>query len=606
MCTHEQQLRYQPAHPTASFRFNKLKIKRGVSFAFTLAALSSPAYSAWHACSQNLFVENDIINFNAILQSGYLNAYVYARKPFSSLAFATHRKIEFFINADQNVNTGDARPGAIRGADFRISCFADFPSCTMYRLPTTPYGQETTTTTPVQAVLYSGSRALGIRVPFNYTASDIFATTHGGNAFNGGGTGNGDRCPETGVFDTATGSAKVRLPALPVDATASDLTGSQLNSWRFQTIGDQFRIQVAYRNAIRVTDMGFQGRLELDTDRTLTTGLVQTPFLINSPFNEIPTWGWDVAIQFQGGSSSSSDPTPFYLDFGKQSAFIQPPRGYAYPYGFSFGETYNDGRWRLLGGNQLILEGSLSMLDARHWRLPLNGTASAVRLPTKGQIIGRLFTNLSTQITDMIPKNKRAFDTATKLSVPSIAWIPAQTISKTDPVGDSGVKQWDLIKIDTEIANKNLVVRGTLARLEPSWAQWAGIIWLDTDNNSSTGTPVNNPPGGTTIGADYQLVIYTLDLGGYFGRTTYLMKPDKSKEGHDSWVNFKYSNPSQVNSPASFIATIPLASIGNPKGKIRFYIGTFGNQLSDIGPPQPLVIDLAQYQTMSLQDEDAK
>ena len=234
------------------------------------------------------------------------------------------------------------------------------------------------------------------------------------------------------------------------------------------------------------------------------------------------------------------------------------------------------------------------MLDARYWRLPGNGVVSVVRQPTRGQIIGRLFTNLNTQITDMIPKNKRAFDTATKLSVPGIVWIPAQMISKTDPAGDSGVQQWDLIKIDAEMANKTLVVRGTLARLEPSWVQWGGVMWLDTDANSGTGTRVKNPPGGMIIGADYQIVIYTIDSGGYFGRTAYLVKPGGSKEGHDSWINFKYSNPNQVNSPASYITTIPLAAIGNPKGKMRLYIGTFGNQIADIGPPQPLVIDLAR------------
>ena len=151
-------------------------------------------------------------------------------------------------------------------------------------------------------LLFYGNRGLQVRVSINYSAADIFAMAHGGIRFNSNGAGNGDRCPETGVFDTATGSAKVRQPALPVNATVSDPTGSRLTSWRFQTIGDQFRIQVGYRNAIRVSDMGFQGRLELDTDRRLQTGLVQTPFLINSPFNEIPTWGWDVAIQFQGGT----------------------------------------------------------------------------------------------------------------------------------------------------------------------------------------------------------------------------------------------------------------------------------------------------------------
>jgi hypothetical protein len=162
------------------------------------------------------------------------------------------------------------------------------------------------------------------------------------------------------------------------------------------------------------------------------------------------------------------------------------------------------------------------------------------------------------------------------------------------------VQQWDLIKIDAEIASGSLIVRGTLGRLEPSWLLWGGIVFLDTDANSSTGTPVDNHLyGGVTIGADYQVAISTRNLGVYVGREAYLVKPGGSMEGHDSWINFKYSNASQLKSPASFTATIPLAAIGSPKGKVRLYIatlGNLGNVLSDIGPRQPLIIDLSQSQ----------
>jgi hypothetical protein len=74
-----------------------------------------------------------------------------------------------------------------------------------------------------------------------------------------------------------------------------------------------------------------------------------------------------------------------------------------------------------------------------------------------------------------------------------------------------------------------------------------------------------------------------------------LQKPDGSQEGHDTWINFKYSNPNQVNSPASFITTIPLTALGNPKGRVRLYVATFaGDKIADIGPPQPLIIALPQ------------
>lgn len=328
--------------------------------------------------------------------------------------------------------------------------------------------------------------------------------------------------------------------------------------------------------------MYFQGRLELDTDRSLLTGMVHTPFIIDSPFNEIPSWGWDVAIQIQGGDQGGSNLTPFYLDFGAQS-----------PTFFPFGEKYNDGRW-LISGNQLILEGNLSMLDGSRWRyLPNNGSVDISRVRTDGRIIGRLFTNYNTQVTDMIPKNDNTFDTGTNTLQPAIQWVPSKMVSRSDPGGDVGVAQWDLTKVDGQLDDVNLVISGTLARLDANWLLTGLVGYIDTDFDSSTGIPIANPlNGGETIGADYQIKVLSTDLYSLVGYSTVLVKADGSGESHDSWLNMNFSVPNQANSSAQSIVTVPLSAIGSPKNGVRLYLATintsYGGGIEDIAPTQPL------------------
>jgi len=571
-----------------------------------LTVFSINSFAICHLCSQNGLVGNDLTAIEAKIEGGVLTVEVWARESFNPfMAPTTSSQVQFFIDADQDLETGDARPGAIRGSDYRISCIflLDLPVCTMWLLPTTTYGQEVNLGT-VTATLSDCGHGLQISVPSTFTASDVFAFAHGRSGFNNGGTGNGDRCPEAGAFDTATGTVKVRHPASLVDAEIDDCSGTTLQGWGFQTFGDQFRIYVGYQYPINPLSLHFMGRVELDTDRNLQTGLVQTPFLIPSPFNEIPSWGWDVAIQFHGGGGVASDPTPFYLDFGKQSFFIQPPEpNYAYPYGFPFGECYNDGRWYVYG-NHLWLEGSLSILTARKWCIPGGGVVDVSKVPTDGRVIGRLFTNDYKNITDMIPKNDQAFEVAEKTEVPALKWIPEKMVSGTAPANDAGA-QWDLTQVDAQLDGENLVIRGTLTRLESTWKLTYLHVFFDTDSDSLTGTPISNPLGGEAIGADYSVNIFPFDLYGYIGYTLELYKSDGSKEGHDSWLNMKFSDPFQANSPAQFLVTVPLSAIEKPKGPIRLYVASSGQgSLHDIAPINPLSLKGDVWDTPADTDND--
>ncbi|HBG08192.1 MAG: hypothetical protein A2075_02115 [Geobacteraceae bacterium GWC2_58_44] len=534
-----------------------------VVLAFMLSLLVfSRQSAAQYLCSTNNSLGSDLTMLNAAVTDGYLVIDVLGAKPFDSLDIATTAQVEFFIDADQNLDTGDMRPGALRGVDHRINCVAGMiTSCSLYRLPSSPYGAEEKLGVSVSSSLTSNGYGLRVAIPALTEASDVFAFSHGRTRALSSGTGNGDRCPEAGFYDTATGNVKVP-DTEGIEAQIDDATGPALMGWKVETFGDQFRIMAGYKSLINLFSLNFAGRFELDTDRSLATGLVHTPFLRQSPFNEIPTWGWDVAIQIQGGSQGGSDPTPFYLDFGKQSIYSQPPRSYAFPYGFPFGEKYNDGRW-YVKDNILVLEGSLSMLDPRTW-----SPTSVTRIPADGKLVGRFFTTAGTEVTDMIPKNEAAWDTASKTVVPAIQWTGSR-VSGTASAGEVA-GQWDLTHVDAQIEGQNLVVRGTVARIDPSWRDTHYILYLDTDANSATGETASG--GGTPIGADYMVLVSPSDQYAFIDYTTTLARAGGGQEGHDSWLNIRYSD--SYLSSGNIILTCPLSSIGNPGTSVKLYLGT--------------------------------
>ncbi|MEI6336167.1 MAG: hypothetical protein WCS87_16530 [Methylococcaceae bacterium] len=564
------------------------------------------SYSDWNNCNSNLLVSNDLVAINAAAGTNnqpaiwpnwpyVLTVGVYARNSFSSLSVASPPEVDFFIDTDQNRDTGDARPGAVRGAELRVTCrvLAGFaPVCTLYSLPSGTYGEPVTSSISPQAMLLPNDpHQLQVSLPVNSTAADIFAFAHGKVQIFGNGAGNGDRCPDAGVFDSTSGTVKVRHPAPAINSKVIDSSGNQLADWSFSTFGDQFHIEISFQYLINLQSLNFTGELQFDTDKSLTTGLFHNPWVVGGPLKEeIPTWGWDVAIVFGGGGSQTGGyDTPISLDFGKQSAFIAPPHNYAYPYGFAFGEGYNDGRW-FVSGNKLILEGSLSMLDARKWSSDASGGNRLISIVgSNGNVVGRLFANniFAASIADMIPKDGYAFDVASNSQVASIQWSPAAT-SINLPYG--GVMDpeahYDLSRIDAQVKNGNLTVKGTIQRLDTTWSTTDFVLLLDTDMNSSTGTKVND------IGVDYTVFVSYVDMYTYTGYTTTLIKPGGIKEGHDSWLNIDYSNSSQVNSPADITITVPMQSIGNPNN-IRLYLATVTSgiaSLQDVAPAQPIVL----------------
>ncbi len=557
--------------------------------------------SAAISCSQNAYVANDLIAFDAMLSHGNLQLSVTTRQSLSGIAIETSRRFDFFIDADQSLNTGDPRPGAIQGIDYVVRCrILIAPLCTLYRTPSSVHDEEQSLGNVPAEI--NPVNVLSLTVPVSSAAVDVIAFARGGNQTSAGVSGHGDRCPEHGAFNTATQDTVVRRVSQQLDRVISDSSGSTLQGWRFRTIGDQFEMALDFKSPVSLD--GLNGRLELDTDRNLNTGLVHTPFLIASPFNEIASWGWDIAIEFTGGDPfGASDPTPIWLDFGKQSDFILPGQSYAYPYGFPFGEGYNDGRWHF-DGNRFVMQGSLAMLDARRWRTVPGEGLTVDRIPTDGQWVGRLFTRAGSAISDMIPKRGSAFDFVLNQEAPAISWKPESMVSGSSPL--DRLPQYDLIRVDAQVDSGSLVVAGTIARLESSWMATGLIFFIDTDGQ--TGQPIRNEEYQTeTILADYVVGVVPRDLWGFVGYTALLRHPDEVLEGRDSGLNIQFSDPAQVSSPARFTMTIPLTAIGNPQGTIRLYVATVAPPgiIDDVAPLAPLSVGGGTTYTLTVDSSRA-
>ena len=96
----------------------------------------------------------------------------------------------------------------------------------------------------------------------------------------------------------------------------------------------------------------------------------------------------------------------------------------------------------------------------------------------------------------------------------------------------------DLIRVDAEVVQGNLVVKGVLSQLPNVYLVQGYYILLDTDNNASTGTQYVGK-NGTKIGADYEVRIWPVQ--GYatslIFATALYNDSDHTAVSHDAWVN---------------------------------------------------------------------
>ena len=528
---------------------------------------------------EDLWTSEDIVQINATISSGMLTVQVTERNPLDDFSF---HFIEIFLNTDQDHNTGDARVGGVGGTDYRIECLTSILNMfDLHQLPTEDGGEEQTTSfsdIPGASAFVEGNK-LTVKLPVDIlggtTAVDVFAVAHeGGNSY--GIVGNGDRCPEAGYLDTSTGEAVVRRPGIPLDITFSDPggdnqhSGQDLTAARFRTFGDQFQIILTFANLVEPLSLSYNlsGTVIMDSDRNLLTGFMGLG-------DDIPTWGGDVALVYTINYLSPM----LNLSFGAGGGSF-----------LLFGPPTSDGRW-LVQENRLIMTGSLSVFDAR--ALYVNGGQKEVeRRPTDGRMItsGSTFDKLLTS--DIMPEGGSAFDTGMGEILDPLVWDPAITISEDDPEEFGGVSGMDLIRVDMQVVENCLVVKGVLSKWDNTQVGNVFEILLDTDMNTATGEFVSNDQtlGQPAIGADYKVRVYSWDEYTHVGYYADLERPDGVIEPHDAIV---FARPSSLG-PASFTVTIPLEAVGNPTPDIRLFVTTgaiFAGRY-DIAPPYPIIIHI--------------
>jgi len=191
---------------------------------------------------------------------------------------------------------------------------------------------------------------------------------------------------------------------------------------------------------------------------------------------------------------------------------------------------------------------------------------------------------------DSLPSAPGVIDTATGQALQPLTWDSTRIVSIGDPRGTG--ESTDLIRVDAEVVQGNLVVKGVLSQLPDVYLVQGYYILLDTDNNASTGTQYGGKDG-TKIGADYEVDIWPIQ--GYatslIFATALYNDSDHTAVSHDAWVNAETHSIDQVG-PGSFTATIPLKALKNVGPQIRLYVASADEVgIADIAPPSPVVID---------------
>ena len=584
----------------------------------------------------------DITRLDAQITDGFLTININLRDPLYNLTFYSGRQvIQIFLDSDQSSDTGDYRDGAVAGTDFVIECSGGaLTSCTLHALPLDRHQKGNTSIfsqIPGASVALPNNRTLTLRLPTDAihgsSTLDIFAVAYltGNNPILSHKIlyGNGDRCPDAGALDTATGNVVVRHAGAPVNATMTALldgSGSeyQLVQAQFRTVGDQFEITLFYNQLIDLSSFeALRGGIVLDSDRSLNTGQL-CMIRPHGLGDEIPSWGGDVSLSFWLDDVGTI--TSFKLSYG--TLFSPVPFGYgtgsySIPLlGCSTGSfinferfPFNDGSWHVQD-NMLILRGSLSLFDASELIADLSDSTcnsdEIIRHATDGRMITRIYTvDESTGEKSVTPEMGRAFDSGTGQTLEPLRWDPASMISKKDPAEYGLVWGYDLVRIDAQIIEGNLVVKGVLTLWTETDAYSYFEILLDTDMNKLTGEFVANKfePGEPAIGADYKLVVYAFSFGIGTYYLTDLVRPDGKVELHDAYL---FAEPGTFNAPNkedSFTVTIPLNRLGNPN-ELAMFTATrrwyhLPSERYDIAPTEPIRLGGINYCKSDFdQDED--
>jgi hypothetical protein len=539
----------------------------------------------------------DLTYLDAGITPGSLNIQVGVNASFSILLADN---IDIFLNTDQNMATGDYRPGHVAGQEYRIWAHP-FPISSTYdlfQLPTQPPSNSSGLTDPNQdneigpgiTLASYNNGLLTLQVPLqmigNPSAVDVFATSDIGSLSNST-DGVGDRVPKFGALDTTSHQVVVRQPAATQHVHVTDKIGDanptafDLTDVYLDVVADQFALLQKYMGYFDATNPthfpGPRGEILVDSDQNLLTG--------GWPMgNDIATWGGDMKIFYDLNSLMAP-----------AQAFLLQPGSYSGGE-LTLGQTMNDGTWLALGDlvsgtSTLRMTGSISLLDATIRQTPptadpLFGVTSFQPVPTTGPMYFQAYTlgsNYALPV-DEVPDNNHVIDTSTGQPLAPFSWGSVQ--SATDPMEygqPTAAPGEDIYRIDAQVIRGNLVLRGRLT----AWlnTQYGNLftIYLDTDMNANT-APLGTFDGdhtipGQSLGVDYKILINSREdiktAGFGSGLTTYIagiVGPDGTTTQTDSILEVSLSN--SFNDPGSFTLTIPLSAIGNPSPQVRLYMTT--------------------------------
>jgi len=502
--------------------------------------------------------------------------------------------VEFYLDTDQNPTTGDQRANHVAGPEYRVSVPINLglANYTLYQEPLTPGQlQETTVAQNVGVQNQNGLYVLNIPLselvskPGNPppAAVDVFAFAYGYSAGLSNDQGQGDRLPKYGAIDSSTGEVVVRDPVRTRIAYVSAAPGSasngpyNLEGALFTTIADQFSVSLIYSQAINPSYAILQGQLVLDADRSLATGDIPMTGDITQGTG-IPTWGGDTMLNFSIGGIQGPSFTLIH------DLFYDPISDPS----VNFGGSDNDGRW-VYNGNVLTLSSSLSTFE------PFEQTTQglqygSLRIPIDGDMYARVdMVNDLDVPYDSLPSAPGVVDTASGQALQPLTWDPTRTVSMNDPVGTGD--SLDFIRVDAEVVQGNLVVKGVLSQLAAANSAYLYDVLLDTDNNASTGIQYAGK-NGTKIGADYEVHIVAAQgyATAFIPSAALYNDSDRTAVSHDAWVNAD-SHPIEQPVPGSFTVTIPLTLLKNVGPQLRLYAASIDEVgIEDIAPPSPLVI----------------
>jgi hypothetical protein len=486
--------------------------------------------------------------------------------------------VDVFLDADQNPETGDVRVGYVGGAEYRLAVTAGvINGYDLYLLPGSPGDEQLLGSGPGRL---EGDR-LFLDLPLSLidqpAAVDVFALSSG--AFSGS-SGSGDRVPNFGALDTASGQVVIRQARSTQITTVTDATGDQgaegrdLVAAEFTSIADQFETTLRFSETVDPADPSFlfdlHGELIVDGDRSLGTGGVTMG-------DEIPTWGGDQRISFQ------------INDLNAQLLLQPGPSGFVL-----FGEGENDGRW-LARENALSLAGSQSLLDAFQLTTTGSDEQQVVRLPSLASpLVQAQTTSLTGATADRFGEPHQAIDVSTGRFLSPFTWQVGKTVTAPDPV-ELNVSGDDLIRVDAQVIDNHLVVKGGLTTWLLTDVENRFEVALDVDADASTGRRLANGLYGATgeeIGADYTVRVSSEDEV----LTTYhadLLHPDGRITVHDAWLL-----PEPVfgfGETASFTVTVPLDKLQGVGPQMRLYVTTARPLAgpTDVAPPSPLLVPLS-------------